>query len=377
MNKILHLTHTDILHDGRILKEIGALISSGYKVSGIGVISNEETKKSSVPFEQDITSIRLKSREMKLLPKTLRHFISLCEFASKVLPLAISQKPNFIHCHDALMLPIGVAVKVLVKAKLIYDAHELESDRNGITLLQGWLTFFVEKVLWWSVDALITVSPSIDMWYQEKIGPKRSVIILNSPIISRHAPHKRDYLRKKFLIPKEQKIFIYVGLFGPNRGIELITKAFALSTITSHVIFLGYGNMAGELKELAAIHPNIHVHAAVPHSDVVSIVQSADFGLCLIENISLSDYYCLPNKLFEYCFSNVPVLASDFPDIRAVILDYKIGEFCSLDINAIRGSLEHMEKNYVKKFNPADLAPLSWQAQEQKLLDLYRGLLEN
>jgi hypothetical protein len=69
------------------------------------------------------------------------------------------------------------------------------------------------------------------------------------------------------------------------------------------VVFLGYGELSQDLKRLAAEHPNIHVHDAVPHSQVVPIAQSADFGLCLVQDVSLSDYYCLPNKLFEYYFA--------------------------------------------------------------------------
>lgn len=123
-------------------------------------------------------------------------------------------------------------------------------------------------------------------------------------------------------------------------------------------------------------HLNIHLHDAVPHADVVSIVQSADFGLCMIENVSLSDYYCLPNKIFEYCFAGVPVLASDFPDIRAILSEYKIGTYSSLNPVAFSETVHLLEISN-EKFEPRDLAPLSWQMQEQKLVSLYRGLFEN
>ena len=38
-------------------------------------------------------------------------------------------KPHVIHCHDTLVLPIGFFYKILNKTKLIYDAHELESEK--------------------------------------------------------------------------------------------------------------------------------------------------------------------------------------------------------------------------------------------------------
>ena len=36
---------------------------------------------------------------------------------------------------------------------------------------------------------------------------------------------------------------------------------------------------------------------------LTNLIKEADVGLCLVENVSLSDYYCLPNKLFEYAFA--------------------------------------------------------------------------
>lgn len=376
MTKILHITHTEIGSDSRILKEMGSLASAGYQLGGLGVTLDEGAKRSAIGFEADIHAIQLRSRRLIFLPRTLRHVASLCELVVKMLPRAIGQKPDVVHCHDTLVLPLGVVVKLFTRAKLVYDAHELESDRNGLTPLQGRLTLWAEKLLWRFVDSLIVVSPSIRSWYQKKLGPKPSSVIMNAPLYADDGVSGSTYLREKFNIPPGQRIFIYVGILGAGRGLDLITEAFTHPAVTSHVVFLGYGDLAENLKALAAQHSNIHVHEAVPHSQVVPIVKSADFGLCLVQNVSLSDYYCLPNKLFEYCFAGVPVLASDFPDIRTVLETYGIGECCNLDVASVREAVVELAKSE-KTFYFSDLKPLSWQAQEQKLQDLYRQVLNH
>lgn len=369
--KNLHLTHTHIEFDSRILKEMGALVAAGYTVSGIGVVLDEGAQKSAIPFKADITAIKLRSRKLTLLPRTLRHVVTLFELVAKMLPRAVRERPDVIHCHDTLVLPLGCIVKWLTGAKLVYDAHELESNRNGLTRVQGALTLRVEKLLWRFVDALIVVSPSIEHWYQENIGLKPSTVILNSPLFHEGQHQDEDYLRKKFSIPTQSKVFIYVGILGHGRGIDLVTEAFKDPQVSSHVVFLGYGELSEELKRLTSQYPNVHVHDAVPHSQVVPIVQSADFGLCLVQNVSLSDYYCLPNKLFEYCFAGVPVLASDFPDIRTLLAQYGIGECCKLQANDIRDAILRLERSS-STFQFANLTPLSWHAQEQKLVKLYQ-----
>lgn len=376
MKRILHITHTDVMSDSRVLKEICSLSDAGYEVSSLGVTASEEEPKSDFSTSLKITQIKLVSRGFNFLPRSLMHIFSLFELVAKMLLIAIRQKPDLIHCHDTLVLPLGVIVKLITRAKLVYDAHELESNRNGLSKFDGFLTLHFEKLLWRFVDALIVVSPSIDAWYQNRIGSKPSLVILNSPLISKKSFCESDYLRKKFSIPPDKKIFIYVGNFASGRGIELLTQTFIHPSIDSHLVFLGYGDLADDLNQLAMRHLNIHLHDAVPHADVVSIVQSADFGLCMIENVSLSDYYCLPNKIFEYCFAGVPVLASDFPDIRAILSEYKIGKYSSLNPVAFSETVHLLEISN-EKFEPRDLAPLSWQMQEQKLVSLYRGLFEN
>jgi len=353
---------------------MGALADAGYAVSGLGVMLDEGAKKTSSSFSTDIKSLNLRSRKLVFLPRTLRHIITLFELIGRMLPRAIRERPDVVHCHDTLVLPLGCIVKWLTGAKLVYDAHELESNRNGLTRLQGGLTLRVEKLLWRFVDALIVVSPSIERWYQENIGPKPSTVILNSPLFSEGQHQDGDYLRNKFSIPIESKIFIYVGILGQGRGIDLLIETFKDSRVSSHVVFLGYGELSEELKRLANQHSNIHVHEAVPHAQVVPVVQSADFGLCLVQNVSLSDYYCLPNKLFEYCFAGVPVLASDFPDIRAVLMQYGIGECCKLAPDDIRDAVLRLEQSQ-STFEFANLTPLSWQAQEVKLVALYQQCL--
>ena len=100
-------------------------------------------------------------------------------------------------------------------------------------------------------------------------------------------------------------------------------------------------------------------------------MRSADYGLCLIERASLSDYYCLPNKLFEYCFARVPVLASAFPDISRVVEQYSLGVCCEPDPASIRAALDQLIKSRAVRVT-SDITALSWEAQASRLTAAYR-----
>ncbi len=378
MKKILHLTHTYIPEDSRILKEIKSAEDLGFHVFGIGVTHLEKNKSPRPNCRFSKLSINIHSRNIFFVPKTVRHVIEVLEITVKMLIKAIKIKPDIIHCSDTSVLPLGVLAKLITRSKLVYDAHELESNRNSISKLSSWLTFRVESILWKSIDALIVVSPSIELWYKENIGKKNSTVILNAPVLEKNATiTDNQYLRKYFSISKSSKIFLYVGILGHGRGIDVITQAFMSSSLNSSLVFLGFGELSDELKELAQKYPNIYVHASVPHEQVVSVAKSADVGLCLIQNVSLSDYYCLPNKLFEYCFAGIPVLASDFPDISRVVTKYSLGKCCKLDFDSIFKAIQEFENmNELPKVNTDELYDLSWGAQEDKLIKLYNNIIQ-
>lgn len=377
---ILHLTHTDINSDSRILKEMNTVANffNEYRVVGIGIGQNEESHKTKTSSKIEIYSILLRSRNWEYLPRVIRHTYSLIELTYKMLYKALKIKPQIIHCHDTLVLPLGVIVKFFTGSKLIYDAHELESDRNGLTKTLGNMTLFTEKLLFKLIDRLIVVSPSILKWYNKNIGEKPAEIILNSPILKQDI-YDRDklYFRQKFSIPENLKIFLYIGGFSRGRGIDLVIEAFKKKDVSSHVIFLGYGQLKDKLVDLSSHYSNIHVHDAVPHEEVVSIARSTDVGLCFIENVSLSDYYCLPNKLFEYVFAEIPVLASNFPDISSVMSKYNLGKCSDLDPESIYKAIKEFElMKKLPKINSQDLYDLSWGMQEKKLINLYQSVMQ-
>jgi glycosyltransferase involved in cell wall biosynthesis len=350
-------------------------IDNTYNIYGIGIITN-------VSHIEDlnglhIVPIQIRSNKLKFLPK-IRVILIAIEMITKILFKALKLKPKIIHCHDNTVLFTSVILKIFTGAKLIYDAHELESDRNGLTKTLGKMTFFTEKILWRYIDSLIVVSPSIEKWYKNNIGEKNSEIILNSPILKKDEVSINDdsYLRDYFNIASSSRIFLYIGILGRGRGIDLIIEAFKKEDITSSLVFLGYGELSDELKELAKKYPNIYVHDAVAHEKVVSVAKSADIGLCLIQNVSLSDYYCLPNKLFEYCFSEIPVLASDFPDIAKVVNEYNLGKCTKLDVENVYNAIKEFEcMEVLPKINAKDLYSLSWVAQEEKLIKLYKSMM--
>lgn len=378
---LLHISHTDIRYDSRILKELDALKNiPRCKVYAIGVEAGSNS--SSEVSGAGIITIKLLARVFRRLPRVFRYSLYFLELFIRMTFKGLVLRPNVVHCHDTLVLPMGIVIKLLSGGRLIYDAHELESEKTGQTRILSKVTLWIEKICWRNVDVLISVSDSIIDWYKKNLGKKNSVLILNSPRVSDLGDvgvedhHANRYFRDRYRVPDDKRIFIYLGMLSDGRGIRACLAAFADPDITDHVVFMGAGVLDDVIDSYHSQHQNIHRHDPVPHEQVVAYARGANFGLCFVENASLSYYYCLPNKLFEYAFAGLPVLASDFPEIRKVIDKYSLGVCCAPEVEDIKraisaaGSVEHFDDR-------SALAELGWPVQAERLLTAYNTLLRN
>lgn len=379
--RILHISNTDIAIDSRILKELKVVSDlSNATVLAFGVPKDGCTGASSIDgvvyWRQAIFA-----RKLTLLPRAVRYFFEMFEFTFRAILYVRKNRPTVVHCHDTFPLPSGCFAKIFLGSKLVYDAHELESNKNGQNIILSSCTLWIEKLSWKKVDLFISVSGSIIKWYMREFGPKDHVLVMNSPEVSTAFPksflqtESGRYFNHKYDIPMDSRIFVYLGILGTGRGIEISLTAFADSDVEAHVVFVGLGPLDRTIREFSKQFGNIHLHEPVPHGQVVPLVRNADFGLCLIENVSLSDYYCLPNKLFEYVFAGLPVLASKLPEIERIVNTYSLGECCEADCESVRHAITELVARGPNGFSGSP-DELSWAAQASRLSLAYKDLLQ-
>ena len=102
------------------------------------------------------------------------------------------------------------------KIKIIYDCHEYETERDGMSIFKKLLYKKVEKFFIKDCSYVITVSNSIMKEYQKLYNVKIECIY-NVPFYSSYS--KSNVFREKFKINSDYKIFLYQGGFSKARGI--------------------------------------------------------------------------------------------------------------------------------------------------------------
>jgi glycosyltransferase involved in cell wall biosynthesis len=376
MKKVVHISNTDLFEDSRIQKEIFALKNlPKVNITVFGVPNYVKKINPDLNFA-DYIELSLKSKVLFFLPRFIRYFFELIEFTFRVTVKCIKIKPDVVHCHDTFALPSGWLIKKLFSSKLIYDAHELESNKNGQNVILSKATLYIEKLCWQKIDVLITVSDKIRTWYDQNLGLKKGIVILNSPIIKNDNLFNQDvnlkskYFHSLYKLDSNDIVFIYLGYLSKGRGIEICLNTFSKIQKKCHVVFVGSGELETLIAKYSNLHSNIHLHQPVNHENVVSLVKSADWGLCLLENASLSDYYSLPNKIFEYSFADLKIIASNFPEIDKLVNEFSLGYTCEPNFESLLDIVSFISNNN-PKFANKDISDLSWDNQALKLNSMY------
>ncbi|WP_257324821.1 glycosyltransferase [Pseudoalteromonas rhizosphaerae] len=362
-NKVIHVSNTDIRSDFRIIRQIKAL--QDYDVIAIGIEDKSEPHK----FNLDgyCKYIILKSFSAKFVTKSIRHFFNLIYFNIQAFLLFKSCKPSLIHVHDTYPLFSAIAYKKLYGCKVVYDCHELESNKGGQSKALARLTYFIESLCYRHCDSLITVSSLIEKWYIDTfLELPYHELIYNSP------EFKQNLASKTFSDTNSNK-FVYVGQFSEGRNLIELLDIFQDNGQECH--FIGWGVLEDRIIESSKGFKNIHYHKPMPNDLLMEFLNENDFtfGLCILAPISLSDKYSLPNKLFEYTFSGFNVIGSDFPEIASYIKNTNSGyTFKNIEEFKVLLNTGGLIR---KNINHEELDGYSWSQMIVKLRRLYSNLL--
>lgn len=378
MSLNIHIYPSPFKNESRILKITKSLADNRLfdQILIIGVLEDGVSENESLDEHRRVLRLprKIAGNRSGLLAKLLKTF----EWYLRLLYALGNKKAECINCHSLSILPVCVLLKYLCGAKLIYDPHELETESAGSHGVRKLMSKVVERLLIGFADVVIVVSESISQWYKKTYGLLSVPVILNTPSCPQTLSQRNDYLRQKFLIDDEAIVFIYLGVLGKGRGIEILLDAFAQTKSNCHMIFMGYGALVDHISAYEKQSPHIHFHPAVPPGNISQHLGGADVGVSLIENICLSYYYCLPNKLFEYLSNSLPVLVSNFPEMSKVVNDNDCGWGVSVNVKSITNMLESVTRDEIesKKSNTISCGlKYDWAIEEKTLLNIYNDLL--
>ncbi len=361
MKRVVISVTNDLVTDQRIDRIATSLHQHQYKVLLIGRILPE-----SKPVQREYNIKRF-----KLLFR--RTFLFYAEYNLRLFWYLLFVNVDIFLSNDTdTLLPNYFASRIR-KKKLVFDAHEMFPETPELVNKP-----FVKHV-WEKIEAFVfpklansyTVCQSIADIYKQKYGIHMEVI-RNLSLCK----HQEICPRLTF---KDKKIILYQGSVNMGRGVEWVINAMPY---LDDVVFcvLGTGDIYENLKSYVKkqkLEDKVVFYGKIPLEDLHAYTISADLGISLLENKGLNYYYSLPNRIFDFIHAEVPVLASDFPEIRNVVDAFDVGELIShYEPEYLAGVIQSTLLEWETKTDKHKIflkaqTEFCWENEEKKLLQIF------
>ncbi|MCX2741555.1 glycosyltransferase [Pontibacter anaerobius] len=308
----------------------------------------------------------------------LLKLLFLAQYILKATFFALRHPVKIVNSHSVNDLPLSYLLSLVTGAKLIYDPHELETEKKGLKRSSQKVYRVVERIFIHKAHHIFVVSDNIKTWYIQRyaLDEKRISVVKNIPK-SFKAPQANNKFEKLLGLNNTDIKFLYQGGLFTGRGLPILLEAFSKVDQDKHLIIMGYGELERIVEDYSKKFSNIHYVPAVPPSEVLSYSCSADVGIALIENICLSYYYCMPNKLYEYYLAGIPSIVSNFPDMSEFVQAAQCGWTVNVDANEFKNLINNISKeeiDKVKLFIRQSNNKLSWITEESKLITPYSSI---
>jgi glycogen(starch) synthase len=296
------------------------------------------------------------------------------------------------HGHDLTGLPAAVFAQRAYGGRIVYDSHELYME-SGATLgrprwARAWLA---RRERAWAARAvaLVTVNQAIADALATELKVERVVVVHNCPPRQATEILPNDRLRVAAKIPADSPVVLYQGGLRPGRGIKALAESILETGLEGvHLCYLGFGPLRDEvaaLERAPRFQGRLHLLDPVAPDEVVSWVASADVDAIPIQATNRSYALSTPNKLFEALAAGVPIVASDLPGIRSIVVDDPdgpLGEICDpTDPAAIGDAIKTIlalspeaREDLAARCRKAARDRWNWETESAKLVELYRDL---
>jgi glycosyltransferase involved in cell wall biosynthesis len=307
---------------------------------------------------------------------------------------AAAPPADVLHGHDLTALPAAVRSRAARGGLVVYDSHESFMDSGSNVHRPSWAKWILRRFERRQAEhavALVTVNQSLGELLGSRLHIPRVVVVYNTPGRWEAPLKPPDLLRRAAALPPGTPVALYHGAFSPHRGLEELAEAILLPGMGAvHAVYLGYGSLEDKLRGMAAdprFEGRLHVLKAVSPDVLPAWVASADVGVMAIQASTLNHRLSSPNKLFESIATGLPVVVSNFVEMRRIVLDDPDGPLGAVCDPADPASIAAA----IRSILDLDLAARAdlrarclraahnrwnWETESAKLVALYASLAE-
>jgi glycosyltransferase involved in cell wall biosynthesis len=313
--KVIVSVTNDLVTDNRVHKVCLFLIEEGYQVTLVG-----RKLKNSL----EIQGRNYSTNRFRLL--FTKGPLFYLEYNFRLFCYLLFHKVNLLVSNDLDTLLANFLASKVKRVKLVYDTHEYFTEVPELVenptkqkiweSLEGWIFPKLKNVY--------TVNESIAQIYRDKYHVAVHVVRNVAPTFSPSEIKNRAQLD----LPMDKFIIILQGSgINKKRGAEEAVESMKWID-DALLVIIGGGDVLESLKqqvELNSIGHKVRFLPKMPYAEMMHYTCNADLGLAIDHTDVLNHKLALPNKFFDYIQAQIPILATDLTEVRALIDHYDIG----------------------------------------------------
>jgi glycosyltransferase involved in cell wall biosynthesis len=305
----------DLVTDRRVDKVARTLLNMGFQVELIGRILPDSHILQTRSYLTKRFSLLFRKGPFFYLSYNFRLFLYL-----------LTRKTDVLVANDLDTLLANYLVSKIKGTDLVYDSHEYYTGvpelENRRFVRSVWKA--IEKWIFPKLKTVFTVNDSIANLYEQEYGIR--------PAVLRNVPETPDHLpvidRTSLGLPENKNIILLQGAgINIQRGAEEAVLAMRYLE-NCLLLIIGGGDVIHVLPGLIEkykLEEKVKLLPKQPMEALLKYTVCADLGLTLDKDTNINYRFSLPNKLFDYIQAGLPVLASDLPEVSAIIHHYNIG----------------------------------------------------
>jgi len=383
------LLEKDFPPDGRVENEIQALRKAGHSIDLLCITnksSHIDEYLGGKIFRSHLSKINYK---LSALALELPFYFKLWE---KNLKRILSEnKYDILHVHDLPLVEVALRLKKKFNIKVIADYHENRPEIMGYyPYLKSFPAKYIISLKKWHryqekvsslVDRLILVTPEAKIHYAKnyKVRSDNIYVVPNYANID----HLSAISIRKDIVKSVSNKFciVYFGDTGIRRGtLDLIRVASSLTDYPDmNFMIIGHSteqNMLEKTVQKLNIS-NVELTGFMPFEIASSYLYGSKIGLCPFHrNIHHDTTYA--NKMFQYMYYGLPVIASNCPSQQAIIEKEKCGVvFEAGNREALKKSILELYHDPAKRQkmgkagNESVIKKYNWQNAGDEIIRLY------
>lgn len=354
-----------VVEDPRARRAASALAAEGYDVNVLELAPVRRRERTQDRF----------TRRSALAPAWLDR--ALPPYAG-FLAGAVRVRPDVVHAHEAATLLPGLVGARLTGARLVYDAREPPAETVRARCARA-----VERLAVPRAALVLAPSDGIAACLRDRHGlPGTPVVVRDVSALVEGTSTGTPGLRERLGIDTHTPLVLHQGAVAMRGATTLVRAVAAIDG--AHLVFLGGEDargVDGELVRLAVelgMAEHVHFLASPPPERLLALTREADVGVTLLDDTRASRL-ALPAPLFQYIAAGIAVVASDLPEIGALVRDRRIGWTVDpADPEAVAGALrvalaaDGLEP--LRTYRRRAAAELRWPVERRRLLDAYAQL---